>query len=247
MRVVIIDNDRPFLEKLVEMLNEIDDIEIVGTAENFNDGIAIINQQKPELIFLDVELNDKTGFDVLKEIEEIDFQTIFITAYEDYALRAIKFSALDYLLKPFSFEDLKASIQKAKNNIDSDFSLKASKILIQNNYTKELQKKRLGLTNQDGVHFVILEDIITCKADGNYTEFFLLNNQKILTSCPIKKYEELLSDSGFFRVHKSHIINLYHVKSFLKNGEGSVVMTDGKTIEISRRKKDILLEKLKAI
>lgn len=247
MKVAVIENDELFLQKFIQMLKEINEIEIVGTARNFSEGINIVNERKPDLLFLDVELGDKTGFDILDTLENISFQTIFITAHEDYALQAIKFSALDYLLKPFSYEDLKTSVQKAKNNIDLDFGFKASKILIQNNHTKELQKKRLGLTNQNGVHFVILEDIICCKADGNYTEFFLTNNSKILTSCPIKKYEELLTDFGFFRAHRSHLINLYHVKSYLKNGEGRVIMTNGKNIEISRRRKDILLENLSSI
>ncbi len=243
MDVVVIDDDYEFVCKMRSMLSAIEHVHILGTATSLEQALELLESCSPDIVFLDVELQGHTGFDVLNKLKSIDFYTVFITSHQHYALKAIKFSALDYLLKPFSQADLSASICKAEIGKHHNNN-KPMDVLMQNHGQLLAQKKRIGLTTFEGTHFILLEDIIRCKADGNYCEFYLAKGAKLLVSSPIKRYDELLEEYGFFRAHKSHLINLHHVGSFMKLNGGTVLMSDGEQIEVARRKKELFLVKL---
>lgn len=224
---------------------EISGISIEGTAITSANGIALIKQVNPDLVLLDIEIDQLNGFDLLNALEQINFQTVFMTAHDHYAIKAIKFSAVDYLLKPFDKAELFEAIEKTKKNKRSNII--AASALLSNNHQQNFQKQKIGLHTFEGISYVLLEDIIRCKAEGNYTEFNLINGQNILVSSALKKYEDLLNEFGFFRIHKSHLINLSHVSSFSKAEGGYVIMDDGIKIEISRRKKGLFLNSINSI
>lgn len=192
------------------------------------------------MFFLDIELPDGLGFDVLERCDFKNFSVIFITAHEKYALRAIKFSAIDYLLKPYSYDDVFVAMGRYKSLTQPN-----SKMLLHNLLEKNIQEKRIGINSLNGINYIKLGEIVRCEAYGNYTFFNLQSGAQELASKPIKEYEELLEEFSFIRVHKSHLINLLYVKSYLKNEGGSVLLNDGTKVPISKNKKEEFLEKMK--
>lgn len=242
MRAAIIDDDSRSISTLTEMLNSFEDISVAGSATNIIEGINLITSTMPDVIFLDIELKDGTGFDILKALENVNFRVIFTTSHEHYALEAIKMSAVDYLLKPFGMADLYAAVGKLK--INQKNAKNPVQVLLGNSYQTELQKKKIGIHTTTDIQFVVIEEIILCEADGNYTEFHLVDGQVHIASSPLKKYGELLEECGFFRVNKSNLINLQHIKKYLKAYGGSVVMLNDAEVVISRRNKEAFLRQL---
>lgn len=237
---VIIDDD-PFIQELLkDKLNlYFPEISIAGVGNNGETGIKQIQRVKPDLVFLDVEMNDMTGFEMLSKLESIKFQTIFITSYKHYAIKAIRFNALDYLLKPFDLEELKTAIKRFKNNFDSSSCGSGIDIALNNLKTKDTSDQTLVLKTQQGVLHLHLKNIIHIDGDRNYSFIYLTNNKKELISKTLNCLEELLEDKGFFRCHKSHIVNKTHVLSTPKSFE--VELSNGIKIPISRRKKSIFM------
>lgn len=242
MRAAIIDDDSRSISALIQMLNSFEDIAVAGSATNIIEGINLIRSTMPDVVFLDIELKDGTGFDILKSTENVNFSVIFTTSHEHYALKAIKISAIDYLLKPFGVADLYAAIGKLKKN-QNNANIPVQVLLGNSNQT-ELQKKKIGIHTTSDIQFVVLEEIILCMADGNYTEFHLVDGQVHIASSPLKKYGELLEEYGFFRLNKSNLINLQHIKKYLKAHGGSVVMLNDTEVVISRRNKEAFLRQL---
>ncbi len=242
IKSVIIDDEKKGRETLKNMLAKYcNNVEVVDEANSAKNGKEIIENHNPDLVFLDIQMPHGTGFDMLEDFEEVNFEVIFTTAYDQYAIKAIKFAALDYLLKPIDIDELKNAVDRVKNKLASVDTNKNFEIFLQN--LKGINKK-IALPTAEGVSFIETKKIIRCEADGNYTCFFLANENKILVSKTLKEFEELLTDYDFFRVHNSHLVNLNHVVKYLKVGGDIVVMTDGSKIEISRRKKEAFLERL---
>jgi two-component system LytT family response regulator len=239
-KVVIIEDEKRSREFLKEILLEhCEGIEITGLGSNVAEGIDVINTTRPQIVFLDIELQTGTGFDVLEQVTYRDFAVIFTTAYDHYALKAIKFSAADYLLKPISVEELKAAVAKVSERRAHDLQQQTMSILMQN--LKSLRSNTeptITLSLAEGLEFVPIRDILRVEAGGSYTNFFLKEGRKILVSKNLKEYEQLLCDYDFMRVHNSHIINLSEVKKMLKTDGGYAVMSDGTQIIISPKKKD---------
>lgn len=249
-KVLIIDDEKRTRELIAKMIESFElGLETHPVGENVQSGIKAIQELNPDLVFLDIQMPDGTGFDLLKALPEKNFDVIFITAHEEFAIKAIKFSALDYILKPVDPEELRASLDKALNHSKREQGGEKQSTYfdaLQHNIQPN-QKRRLVLKTQESVHVVDLDNIIRCEADRNYTSFFLTEGKKILVSRTLKDYETLLAGHHFLRVQQSHLINLNYVDRYDKGNGGAVVMKDGSEVPLSPAKRDIffqILEKL---
>ena len=238
IKILIIDDEkrtRDLISRIISSFNL--SVETIVEGESVETGIKSIEKHKPDLVLLDIQMPDGTGFDVIRGVSYKDFQVIFITAHEEYAIKAIKFSALDYILKPIDPEELQSSIVKALKNIESRTDEKQYETLTHN--TTVSNKRRLVLKTSESVFVVDLDHIIRCESDRNYTNFYLENGNKIMVSKTLKEYEMLLSGNNFLRVAQSHIINLNYVDRYDRVDGGAVVMKDNSLIPLSPSKKDI--------
>jgi two-component system, LytTR family, response regulator len=242
-KVLIIDDETRTRDLIARMIDSFGfDIETIPEGENVQSGIAAIEKYDPDIVFLDIQMPDGTGFDVIRSIENKHFEVIFITAHEEFAIKAIKFSALDYLLKPVDTTELKAALEKALIAVDDRSESSQFEALQKNIQPNE--KRRLVLKTQESVHVVELDQIIRCEADRNYTSFFLLDNKKILVSKTLKEYETLLSAHNFLRVQQSHLVNIDYVDRYDKKNGGAVVMKDGSEVPLSPAKRELFFKRL---
>jgi two-component system, LytTR family, response regulator len=234
-KAVIIEDEHRLREALSILLEMVagEQVTVVGYAENVDDAVKVVNRLKPDLVFMDIMLKDGTGFDVLQRLERRGFHLIFTTAYEEYAIRAFKFSAIDYLLKPVDQEELRLAIHRIQ-----DLQQKAVGEQQLHELQENLQKspERLVLPTLEAMHVVRVDEIVRCETSGSYTTFLLADGRKIIVSRPLKNYEDILLPPLFFRVHQSHLINLQHIQSYSK--EGMIQMKDKTTVPISRAKKE---------
>ncbi len=245
-KVLIIDDENRTRELIAKMIDSFGfDVQTIPEGENVQSGIAAIEKHQPDIVFLDIQMPDGTGFDVIRSIENKTFEVIFITAHEEFAIKAIKFSALDYLLKPVDAAELKAALEKALSSLD-DRRENTQFDALQKNISPN-EKRRLVLKTQESVHVVDLDDIIRCEADRNYTSFFLNGGKKILVSKTLKEYETLLTAHNFLRVQQSHLININYVDRYDKKNGGAVVMKDGSEVPLSPAKRDLFFQRLENI
>jgi two-component system LytT family response regulator len=247
LRTIIIDDEvlmRQTLEKLVR--EHCPNVKLVAQASSVASGVIAIKRHHPDLILLDIKMDDGTGFDLLKKLEPIDFKVIFITAYDEYAIKAIKFSALDYLLKPVEPEELVNAINKAEKLVVKELNTQLN-VLADNMQSASIPLKKIILKTYDNIHLVKIAEIVYCESDDNYTHFHLVNANKILVSNTLKEYDEMLGEFGFFRVHKSFLINLSHIIRFEKAEGGSVVLTNNNVVPVASRKREQMLELLDRI
>jgi len=242
LRTIIIDDELHIRKSLAQMLkDECINVKLVGTADGVKSGLDAINKHHPDLVLLDIKMDDGTGFDLLKKLEPVNFKIIFITAYDQYALQAFKFSAIDYLLKPLDAEDLVEAVNRTEKLIQKDFSTQL-KVLDENLKTAENKDKKILLKTSDAVHLVKVRDISYCESDLSYTKFYLLDGQKIIISKSLREFEDMLKGFGFFRVHKSFLVNLFTITKFDKTDGGFLVMENKDRVPVASRKKDELLE-----
>ena len=243
MKTIIIDDELSAREALRSLLNNfIQGVEIIAEADGVETGLAAIQQLRPDVVFLDINMPSGTGFDLLEKLEGIDFALVFVTAYDQYAIKAIKFSALDYLLKPVDLQELRKTMERIRNLDD----IKTPAQLVNHYRTNQKERETLVLPTADGFDIVRIGDLIHCVGDRNYTTFILKDGNRIIVSRTLKEYEMLLSDSGFMRIYQSHLINLKWVKKYLRGRGGYVIMADGTQLPVSRDKKEVLIAKLKA-
>lgn len=240
IKALIIDDENRTRELIAKMIHSFGlNVEALPLGENVESGIAAIEEIHPDIVFLDIQMPDGTGFDVLNRVAERNFEVIFITAHEEFAIKAIKFSALDYILKPVDPTELRAALERAIETI----GLKKEEVQFETlNFNMQSPKKRLVLKTQESVHVVELDHIIRCEADRNYTSFYLIEGKKILVSRTLKEYETLLSSSNFLRVQQSHLINLNFVDRYDKGDGGCVVMKDGSEVPLSPAKRDVFFK-----
>ena len=222
--------------RLWDLYNFANDFDIYTDGSNVESGISAINKIKPDLVFLDIQMPDGNGFDVLKGIKYKEFELVFITAYQEYAIQAIKFSALAYILKPIDVEELEDAVEKAlttlqKKKNEVQFNALANNI-------ERGEKKKLVLKTQESVYVLELKEIIRCEADKNYTSFYLESGKRILVSKTLKEYDLLLSGHSFFRVQQSHLVNLNYINRYDKADGGAVIMKDGSSVPLSPAKKE---------
>jgi len=243
---IIIDDEQHCIDRLQGLIAThcSASLELKGSFSSVEDGIRGIQLLGPELLFLDVQIHDSTGFDLLKQVNPVSFEVIFTTAYEKYALQALKFSAIDYLLKPIDPDDLVLAVDKLQKRISKDAISSKIDVLFHNLKNIQGPSKRISVPTINGFSFLLVGDIIRCQSDINYTTIYLKDKQKITVAKTLKEFEELLTEYNFFRVHNSHLINLAYLKSYNKGKGGSVSMMDNSEIEVSTRRKDDFLKKL---
>lgn len=242
-KVLIIDDEkrtRELIAKIIESFNY--GVEVITDGENVTTGIKAIEDHNPDIVFLDIQMPDGTGFDVIRSAKDKSFEVIFVTAHEEYAIKAIKFSALDYLLKPVDPSELQKALDKALNQINSIKNDQQFEALSRNIIPS--QKRRLVLKTHESIHVIELDDIIRCEADRNYTSFFLKGGKKILVSKTLKEYETLLSAHNFLRIQQSHLVNINYVDRYDKKNGGAVVMKDESEVPLSPAKREIFFKSL---
>ncbi|MFI5219766.1 MAG: LytR/AlgR family response regulator transcription factor [Bacteroidia bacterium] len=248
IKAIIIEDEERSREALKDMLTQqFRNVHVLAACGNINEGITAIKEHKPDLVFSDIELEQHTAFEMLQQIEKIDFEIIFTTAYEKYAIQAIKFAALDFLLKPFSISDLMEAMNRYFDKHNKHQTTHQFEALFHNLKHVQKDSKKIALPTLNGLSIIPLKEIIRCEADVNYTNFFLVSKQKIMVSKTLKEYEELLDEFDFSRVHGSHLINLHHVKNYTRGEGGTVTLSDGSHVDVSRRKKDEFLKRLAEI
>ncbi len=242
IKAIIIDDEENARENLRGILNEYcPEVQILKEASSAAEAIVVIDNYKPNLVFLDIEMPDGNGFEVLKQFKNPEFKVIFVTAYDHYAIQAIRFSALDYILKPINVLFLQTAIQKMKETMEKD-DLRIQNLL--ENNVSNIENRKLALTFSNKIEYIEIKQILRCEGETNYTRFYLNDGRKFLISRTLVEYEEILDNHGFIRSHKSHLVNIKHIRSFIKDDGGYLVMQDGSTVPVSRRKKEAVLEKL---
>lgn len=237
IKAIIIDDEKHSIETLrYELQNHCPQIEIVGTFSSADDGKIGILNYKPELIFLDIEMPGKNGFQMLRELDHFEFEIIFVTAYDQYAIQAFRFAAVDYLLKPIMSRDLVDAVHRISEKKEKFVTEQKMINLIRN--LKKQQPSKIAIPNGNVVDFVITEDIIHCRSDGNYTHIFSVGGRTYLLSRTMRELEEWLEPEEFFRCHQSHLINLNHIKQLIKKDGLTVIMSNDDKIPVSRRRAD---------
>ncbi|MFO8086619.1 MAG: LytTR family DNA-binding domain-containing protein [Bacteroidales bacterium] len=248
IRAVIIDDERHSRATLKNLLNEFcQNIEVVAQADGFKSGVKAIKEQQPDLVFLDIQMPDGNGFRVLEETQQSDFDVIFTTAYDNFAIKAFKYSALDYLLKPIDAVELQNSVDKVKTNKQRNAASNPGIDLLLKSIREQEKPEKLVLSTFEGMHVVEIQDIIRCQSDDYYTRFFFKNGHKILVSKTLKEYEQILSEHQFIRPHKSHLVNIKYIKSYIKADGGHLLLTDDTQVPVSRRKKEMVLHVLNSL
>ncbi|NLU38637.1 MAG: response regulator transcription factor [Bacteroidales bacterium] len=244
IKAVIID-DEPELRELNRSVlsSNFDEIEIVGLAGTVNEAVELIDRVQPHLILLDIRLTDGTGFQILQKIKPYKYTVIFITAYSEFAIKAIKLSAIDYILKPINEKEFCQAIERAIENINSS-RIQDQVETFFNYYERRNQNRRIVLKTTESISIVEITDIVYCRSDNTYTTFYLNNKDKILISRPMKEYEEILADYGFFRPHQSFLVNLQYISRLDKSDGGFLVLKDKTEIPVSIRRKSKLVQVL---
>ncbi|MCD4732178.1 MAG: LytTR family DNA-binding domain-containing protein [Bacteroidales bacterium] len=243
LRAVIVEDEKRSRETLSGLLKiYCKNLTVVGEAENVREGLEVIKQQNPDVVFLDIQMPDGSGFKLLEQIKQINFDVIFTTAYDQFAIKAIRFSALDYLLKPIFPNDLVNAVNKAEKNKQAQKSSSNIKVLLENINRPPAESPKIILSTSEKINVVKVEEIIRCESDNYYTMFYFTDEKRLLVSKTLKEQEELLSEYNFIRPHKSHLINVKYIKSYLKTDGGVILMEDGSKIPVSRRKKEYIKE-----
>jgi two-component system LytT family response regulator len=242
--IAVIDDEPKARETIINILG-ISTIEmsIVGEAGDIQSAYDLIVLKSPDLVLLDINLPDGSGFDLLKRFEKMNFKVVFITAHEEFALKAIKYSAVDYILKPIKASELLSAIEKANDNLNNEETVQKISTLLSN-----LEKlKKIALKTAESIHIINVSQIIRCEADVNYTKFYLENGEKLLVSKPLKEFDELLGRNGFFRTHQSHLVNLDHILRYDKTDGGYLILNDKSMVPVSVRKKEELFRLFDAL
>ena len=248
IKAVIIDDELAMQEVNSSLLSEyFPEIELVGTGTSIKNGIDLIERQNPDLVLLDIELNDGNSFQLLQKLKPYKFKIVFITGYNSYAIKAIKFSALDYILKPINEVEFQSAIQRAVEQINTNIDSSLQNAILMESYKKETQTKKIVLKTTESLHILDISNILFCRSDNSYTTFYLEGNEKVVVSKPIKDYDELLCEYGFFRPHQSYLVNLNHVKKIDKTDGGFIIMKNKKEIPVSIRQKRSFIKLLEEL
>ncbi len=243
IKVVIVEDDVQTIETINEILSSFcKDVKVVGLAHDIDTGLSVIQENSPDLVLFDINLPGGTSFDIIQKLDDINFKIIFITAYDKYALKAIKLSALDYLLKPIDPKELVDAVNQATEMIQDESTEMQINTLRNNIQNKQNKAKKIVLKTFESIYLVDIQNIVRCESGGAYTFFYLNDGKKITISKLLKEYDELLQDHGFFRVHQSHLININYVERFDKRQGGTLIMKDGASVPVSYRKKENLLK-----
>lgn len=242
IRAIIIDDEERSVTSLKNLLNISSmEVEVVGVAYNVEQGFDLIQRTAFEVLFLDIEMPDGTGFDLLDKVERVNFDVCFITAFNQYAIKAFRYAALDYLMKPIDFEELESALGRVRQYNVSAGNDRVNLLL--ENHKAESRFKKLAIATTAGVFYFDVEDIVRCEADGSYTKLFANGSKSVMASKSIKEYEGLLPNY-FCRVHKSHLVNFNYIKQFMSGESPQLILKDESIVAVSRRRKQLVTDKL---
>jgi two-component system LytT family response regulator len=242
IQTILIDDEVIGLDSMKHLIEKYcPELSVRAACQTPEEGIAAIENHKPQLAFLDIQMPHMSGFDLLQKVSPVSFEVIFVSAYDQYAIQAIRFSALDYLLKPVDTVDLLHAVARATERINKKNSSFQYQSVLNNIRYKGRKIERLAVPSFDGIEFLNTGDIVCCKAEGSYTSVILTNFQKKLISRNLKEFENLLAGSGFCRLHHSFLINMEHVQKYVKGDGGYVILTNNIQVDISRRRKEEFL------
>ena len=243
VNAIVIDDEEKGRKLLINVLEKYcPEVNVVDQAGNIKKAYDIIQKENPDLVFLDIEMPNGNGFDLLKMFDHVDFDVIFTTAYDHYAIKAIKYSALDYLLKPIDIDDLQLAVKKVTKAKRSTSVMDESIQVLLNSINDHKSAKKIAIPEHDGVTMVKIKNIIKCQSSSNYTIIYLEDGNKITSTRTLKEYENLFEGMPFMRIHNSNLINLHHVRKYMKGEGGYVIMSDNTEVEVSRRRKADLME-----
>jgi two-component system LytT family response regulator len=245
IRTILVDDEEHCIDILKYELESFDEIEIIGTCSDGHEALTKIQKEKPDLVFLDIDMPYLNGFDVIREVDPIDFNVVFVTAFDQYALKAFRYSALDYLLKPVEKSELAEAIEKVKRNTNHITQQNQVNLLLNAIESPRQEYSKILLPAQDGLEFVALDDIVRCQADSNYTHVYLQSGRRLIISKPLKQVEKLLDDDRFFRTHQSHLVHLDKIKRYARGEGGYLVMNDESIVHVARGMREKLLNQFK--
>jgi two-component system LytT family response regulator len=245
IKAVIIDDEAAMQEVNSRLLEEyFPDITLIGKADSIERGLVLITETKPDLVLLDIELSDGTGFQLLQKLQPYQFKVVFITGFDSFAIKAIKLSALDYILKPVNETEFQQAIQQAVELIEINASIQPQTEVLMDSFRKDMKARKLVLRTSDSIHIVDIADIYFCKSDNSYTTFYFEGDETILVSKGLKDYETLLSEHFFFRAHQRFLVNLNHITKVDKTDGGFIIMKNKKEIPVSLRQMKNLISML---
>ena len=243
MKIALIDDEADSRTALSTLLQKEEPAGKIETASSVESGLALIHSFKPDIVFLDVMMKDGTGFDLLKQLDHIDFKLVIVSGHDEFALKAFRFSAVDYLLKPVDQDELRTALVRIRTAAKQPWE-HVMDVLKQSIRSTSETDRKIVLKDLNAVYIVSVSSIVRCESSDNYTTFFLTDQAPIIVSRPLKEYDELLAPLKFFRTHQSHLINLNQLKQFNKREGGSITMKDGSEVPVSSRKRELLLEEL---
>lgn len=250
LNCIIVDDEPQNQEVLEKMIDQFcPSVKVLGKADSVESAVKFIDTVKPDIVFLDVEMPGGNGFTLFEKIPFPKFFVIFTTAHADYAIKAIKFAALDYLLKPINIAELKKAVEKASEKITNrenvqETNKKRINVLQSNNQNLSFNFKKIALPTQEGLEFFLLSEILRCEADRAYCIFHLVGGKRIVVSNSLKEYEDILGSANFFRVHKSNMVNISHIEKYIKGSGGQVILSDKSMVNVAVRKKEELMQVL---
>ena len=245
IRTILVDDEadsRSVLQRLLETYCS--QVTVVGTAAGVDTALPLIREKDPDLVFLDIEMIQGNGFDLLNKLQPFSFQVIFVTAFDEYAVKAFKYSAVDYLLKPVDIDELQSAVEKVTVRMQDRLDLSPIRTLLENVGAMQLSQQKMAIPTVNGLSFVAINNIIRFEAQGSYTVIYVTNGEPLMATRNIKEYEQLLPESIFCRIHNSHIINLQRIQKYQKGRGGVVIMEDGSEIEVASRRRQEFMQKL---
>lgn len=244
LKTIIIDDEQSCCKTLSLLLNSYcPEVQVTDVCYNGMDALEAIRESAPQLVFLDVEMPKMNGFEMLQQLPSINFHLIFTTSYDQYALKAFRFSAIDYLLKPIDREELQKAVEKVLQRAEKPVS-EQLQILLQKAYHPAAPMSKIALPTMEGLQMVLINSILYCESDDNYTTLIFKNKKKLLVSRTLKEIEEMLEDYSFVRAHRSYLVNINEIEKYVKGEGGYLLMSDGSSIDVSRSKKEMLLKRL---
>lgn len=243
LKAIVVDDEPYCCESLITLLEDNNEVQIIAVCHSGVDALAAIKKYSPDLVFLDVEMPWMNGFEMLEQLPQVNFEIVFTTSYDQYALKAIRFSAIDYLLKPVDSDELQRAIQKVVQRSQKPIAQQLE-ILMQKFHHPSTPINKIALPTMEGLQMVPVESIISCESDSNYTILQLKGNKRVIVSRTLKEIEELLAEHSFIRVHRCYLANLNEIEKYVRGEGGYLVMSDGTSIDVARNKKEVLMKKL---
>jgi two-component system, LytTR family, response regulator len=245
IRTVLIDDETDSIRVLQKLLETYcPQVEVVGTAEGVESGLAVIQATGPDLLLLDIEMTEGNAFDLLNQVRPLTFQVIFVTAFDNYAIRAFKYSAVDYLLKPVDIDELVSAVRRVAERSQQRNIIDQMQVFLDNMGTYSLAQQKMAVPTVDGLIFINLREVVRLEAKSSYTQINLENGEVVMATKTIKDYEEILPETLFCRIHNSHIINLQKIEKYHKGRGGYVILEDGSEIEVASRRRQEFLRRL---